>query len=63
MNRLHYNRVKGWSPIADFFAGSLILLAITGLFIVKGKKGLAGSGKWYLLIGLLIPILYGIFFM
>jgi hypothetical protein len=63
MNRLHYNKVKGWSPVADFFAGSLILLAVTGLFIVKGKKGLAGSGKWYLLIGLLIPILYGLFFM
>jgi hypothetical protein len=63
MNRLHYNKVKGWSPIADFYAGSLILLAITGLFIVKGKKGLAGSGKWYVLIGILIPILFGLFFM
>ncbi len=63
MNRLHYNKVKGWSPVADFFAGSLILLAITGLFMVKGKKGLSGSGKWYLLIGILIPILYGLLFM
>ena len=63
MNRLHYNKVKGWSPVADFFAGSLILLAITGLFMVKGKKGLAGSGKWYLIIGILIPILFGIFFL
>ena len=63
INRLHYNKVKGWSPVADFFAGSLILLAITGLFIVKGKRGIAGTGKWYLLIGLLIPILFGIFFM
>jgi len=63
INRLHYNKVKGWSPIADFFAGSLILLAITGLFIVKGKRGIAGSGKWYLLIGILIPILFGILMM
>ena len=63
INRLHYNKVKGWSPVADFYAGSLILLAITGLFIVKGKNGLAGSGKWYLLIGILIPILYGLFFL
>jgi len=61
MNRLHYNKVKGWSPVADFYAGSLILLAITGLFIVKGKRGIAGTGKWYLLIGILIPILFGIF--
>jgi hypothetical protein len=63
INRLHYNKVKHWSPVADFFAGSLILLAITGLFIVKGKKGLAGSGKWYLIIGLLIPILFGLLMM
>ena len=63
INRLHYNKVKHWSPVADFFAVSLILLAITGLFIVKGKKGLAGSGKWYLLAGLLIPILFGLLFL
>jgi len=63
MNRLHYNKVKGWSPVADFFAGSLILLAITGLFLVKGKRGIAGSGKWYLIVGILIPILYGIIFL
>jgi hypothetical protein len=63
VNRLHYNKAKGWSPVADFFAISLILLAVTGLFLVKGKKGIAGSGKWYLLTGILIPILFGIFFL
>ena len=59
-NRLHYNKVKGWSPIADFYAGSLILLAITGLFIVKGKKSIAGAGKWYLIVGILIPLIFGL---
>ena len=63
INRLHYNKVKGWWPVADIFAGSLILLAITGLFIVKGKRGLAGSGKWYLIVGILIPILFGLLFL
>jgi hypothetical protein len=63
INRLHYNKIKGWWPVADIFAGSLIVLAITGLFIVKGKKGLSGSGKWYLIIGILIPILFGLFFL
>jgi len=63
MNRLHYNKVKGWTPVADFYAGALILLAITGLFIVKGKRGIAGTGKWYLIVGILIPILYGILFL
>jgi len=63
INRLHYNKVKGWTWVADGFAGSLILLAITGLFMVKGKRGLAGSGKWYLIIGILIPILFGLLFL
>lgn len=58
VNQLHYNRVKGWSPMADLFAGSLIFLAVSGLFMVKGKHGIAKRGKWYLIIGLLIPILY-----
>ena len=60
INKLHYNKVKGWSPVADFYAGSIIVLAITGIFIVKGKRGLAGSGKWYLIIGILIPVLFGL---
>lgn len=58
LNRLHYNKVKGWTPIADMFAVSLLFLAVSGLFIVKGKRGLAGRGKWYLLAGLLIPLVY-----
>ena len=58
INRLHYSNVQGWSLIADLFAGALIFFAISGLFLVKGKKGIRGRGKWYLLIGLLIPILF-----
>ncbi|MDR2466002.1 MAG: PepSY-associated TM helix domain-containing protein [Prevotellaceae bacterium] len=58
INRLHYNKVKGWSPVADFFAGSVLFLAVSGMFIVRGKAGLAGRGKWYLLGGLLVPVLW-----
>ncbi|MDH6304591.1 hypothetical protein M2459_001326 [Parabacteroides sp. PF5-5] len=61
INKLHYNLVKGWTPVADIFSIVLIFLAISGLFLTKGKKGLAGSGKWYLLAGLLIPIIYILF--
>jgi hypothetical protein len=58
INRLHYSRVQGWNIVADVFAASLIFLALSGLFIVKGKRGLAGSGKWWLIAGLAIPIAY-----
>ncbi len=58
VNRLHYNRVGGWKLMADLFGGALIFLAVSGLFMVKGKHGIGGRGKWYLIIGLLIPIIY-----
>lgn len=58
MNKLHYNNVKGWTIMGDIFAFSLIFFAVSGLFMVKGKKGLAGRGKWYLLVGLALPLIY-----
>jgi len=61
INKLHYNQVKGWSMMADFFAVGLIFFAVSGLLIVRGKRGLPGTGKWFLLIGLLIPVLYILF--
>ncbi|MFI3267218.1 MAG: PepSY-associated TM helix domain-containing protein [Rikenellaceae bacterium] len=57
-NRLHYSRVTGWSIMADFFAASLIFFAISGVFMVRGKVGVMGRGKWYLILGVLIPIIY-----
>ncbi len=57
-NRLHLNRVKGWSIMGDFFAVSLIFFAISGLFMVRGKNSVLKRGKWYLIAGLLIPICY-----
>ena len=62
VNYLHYNPSKYyWTLYSDIFAGSLILLAITGLFIIRGKKGITGRGAWLTTAGILIPILYLIF--
>lgn len=58
INRLHYNKVRGWSVMGDVFAGSLIFLAVSGLFMVKGKHSIRKRGKWYLIAGLLIPVIY-----
>lgn len=58
-NFLHLNHPKKlWTWIADIFAVSLIFLAITGIFMIKGKKGLTGRGKWFILIGILIPLVF-----
>lgn len=61
INKLHYNKVNGWTIMADIFAVSLIFFAVSGVFIVKGKRGISGRGKWYMILGLLIPVVYIIF--
>lgn len=58
MNKLHYNSKKGWTLMADIFAVVMIIFALSGMFMVPGKKGIAGRGKWLLLIGILLPFLF-----
>ena len=59
MNFLHLNTPKKlWTWVSDIFAVALILLAFTGLLILKGKKGFSGRGKWFFAVGMLIPILF-----
>ncbi|MCS6897327.1 MAG: PepSY-associated TM helix domain-containing protein [Nitrospira sp.] len=56
VNALHLNRLQGWKWVSDVFAFVLIILSLTGLFILRGKHGLARRGKWLVMAGLLPPI-------
>jgi len=59
MNYLHYNKPKRlWTWFSDLYALGLILLAISGLFLVKGKKGITGRGGIITAIGILIPLAF-----
>jgi len=58
-NFLHLNHPKRlWTWVADLFAVSLAILAVTGLFILPGRQGLAGRGKWLTAIGVLVPLAF-----
>ena len=58
-NWLHYNRGKSaWTYIADGYAVFLLFLATSGLFMLKGKKGLIGRGAVLVTIGAAVPLLY-----
>jgi len=58
-NWLHLNRGKrAWTYIADFYAVFLLFLAISGLFMIPGKKGLLGRGAIVALLGAAVPIAY-----
>jgi uncharacterized protein len=57
LNFLHLNEAKRlWTVVADVFAAALLLLAVTGLFMVKGRQGVLGRGAWYVAAGVLIPV-------
>lgn len=59
VNYLHLNHGKGfWTWFADVYAIGLLILACTGIFIIQGKKGLSGRGRWLLLAGLAVPVIY-----
>jgi hypothetical protein len=58
MNYLHYNPVKWWTYFSDLYSVALIILGITGLFLVRGKKGITGQGAWLTILGILIPLIF-----
>jgi hypothetical protein len=58
VNFLHYNPVRTWTWFSDIFAGALIVLAVTGLFLIKGKKGITGRGAWLTVLGIVIPLIF-----
>lgn len=55
-NVLHRNSLKGWKWASDVFGALLIFLTLTGWFILKGKNGVLGRGKWFIAAGMLPPI-------
>jgi hypothetical protein len=59
VNVLHLNHLKGvWTWVADAFAILLGFLAISGMVLLKGRTGLAGRGKWFVLAGLVVPVAF-----
>ncbi|MCK9219514.1 MAG: PepSY-associated TM helix domain-containing protein [Bacteroidales bacterium] len=62
-NQLHFNNLKRfYTWFSDIFAAGLITLAITGLFVLRGKNGIVGRGAWLTAIGIIIPALFLIFY-
>ncbi len=58
-NWLHYNRgKKAWTYVADGYAVFLLFLAVSGMFMLKGRKGILGRGAVLVLAGVAVPVLY-----
>ena len=58
-NWLHLNRgKKAWTYAADAYSVALLFLATSGLFMIKGRKGLVGRGMVFVMIGIAVPVAY-----
>jgi hypothetical protein len=59
LNFMHLNNGKGaWTVVADVYAGLLIVLALTGPLLVRGRKGLLGRGGVMMAVGIVLPLVY-----
>ncbi|MFN0252122.1 MAG: PepSY-associated TM helix domain-containing protein [Kofleriaceae bacterium] len=58
-NWLHYNRgKKAWTILADIYAVMLLYLAISGIFMIKGKLGIKWRGTILIGLGVAVPVAY-----
>lgn len=58
INFLHYNPGRWWKYFSDIFSVSLMIVTITGLFIIKGKNGITKRGAILTIIGIILPLLF-----
>lgn len=58
INFLHYNPGKWWKYFSDLFCLALILVTVTGLFIIKGRNGITRRGAILTAIGIILPLLF-----
>ena len=64
MNNLHrISTHKSWKWISDAFAAILLFVTLSGIFILKGKNGFMKRGIWFILGGIVIPVVYMVFLM
>ncbi|MFH1811431.1 MAG: PepSY-associated TM helix domain-containing protein [Pseudomonadota bacterium] len=61
-NMLHLNEKRWlWTWVGDGYALVLLFMALSGVLIVKGRKGLRGRGGMFLVAGILLPTLVILF--
>jgi hypothetical protein len=64
MNSLHLNQAgRAWMWFSDVYAAALGFLAVTGLFVLRGKQGIKGRGAWLTAAGVLMPLFLAWVFM
>jgi hypothetical protein len=64
INRIHLAQTdRIWIWISDVMAVFLLFVAISGIFLLKGKQGITGRGLWLTLAGIVVPLFCILFFL
>jgi len=56
VNFLHYNPKGLWTWFSDLYSVALMVVSVTGLFVLRGRKGITGRGAWLTAVGVVIPL-------
>ncbi len=63
MNMLHRASIGTlWKWVSDIMAVILIFVAVSGLFLLKGKRGFNRWGWWLTIAGIVVPLFFAIAF-
>jgi hypothetical protein len=63
MNKLHKATLGTlWKWVSDVMAVILLFVAISGLFLLKGKRGFGRWGWWWTIAGFIVPLIFVILF-
>lgn len=64
MNKLHKATIGTlWKWTSDIMAVILIFVAVSGLFLLKGKRGFSRWGWWISIAGIIVPLFFVIMYM
>ena len=64
INKIHLAQTgQLWIWISDLMAVFLLFVAISGLFLLKGKFGIKGRGLWLTAVGVVIPLAIILFYL
>lgn len=58
MTQLHQDTSKWWIYYSDVFGLAMCTLAVTGMFIERGKNSFQKRGWWLALLGLIFPLIF-----
>lgn len=58
MTQLHQDTSKWWIYYSDVFGLAMFTMAMTGMFIEKGKNSFRQRGWWLALLGMIFPLIF-----